>query len=81
MKKQNKYKGVRTMEDLEAALHHTREEIASQGETVRGGLVRVQDFYTPRHLALSGVRKFALDYNLYTIALNAVGALKRLLEK
>ena len=38
MKKQNKYQDVKTMEDLEVALHRTREKIASQGEEVHGGV-------------------------------------------
>jgi len=81
MKKPNRFGDVRTLEDLDAALRNTREEIAAQGETVRDGLVHVQEYYTPRHLALSGWQRFALENNLYTIALNAVGALKRLLQK
>jgi len=81
MEKTNKYQDVRTMEDLEAALHHTREAIAVQGKTVRDNLVQVQEYYTPRHMALNIARKFALDHHLYTIAINAVSGLKSLLRK
>jgi len=81
MEKTNKYRNVRTMEDLDAALHHTREAIATQGETVRDNLVQVREYYTPKHLALNAVRKFALDNHLYTIAINAVSGLKRLFQK
>lgn len=81
MEKTNKYQDVRTMEDLEAALRRTREAIDTQGKTVRDNLVQVQEYYTPRHLALNAVRKFALDTHLYAIALNAVTGLKRLLQK
>lgn len=81
MKKQNKYQDVKTLEDLETALHRTREKIASQGEEVHGGLVRVQEYYTPRNLALQGVKKFAWEHNLFVIALEAVAGLKKLLQK
>ena len=81
MKKQNKYQDVKTMEDLEAALHSTREQIAAQGEVVHGGLTRVQEFYTPRNLALQGVKRFAWEHNLFVIGLNAVRGLKKLLQK
>jgi hypothetical protein len=81
MKKQNKYQDVKTMEDLEVALHSTREPIAAQGEEVHGGLVRVQEYYTPRNLALQGVKRFAWEHNLFVIGLNAVRGLKKLLQK
>ena len=81
MKKQNKYQDIKTLEELEAALQGTREQIAAQGETVRSRLVQVQDFYTPRHLAQSGLQKFALNNHLYTVAINAVNGLKKLLQK
>ena len=81
MKKQNKYQDVKTMDDLEAALHSTREQIAAQGKEVHGGLTRVQEFYTPRNLALQGVRKTALNVNFYTRALFLVRALKKRLQK
>ena len=81
MKQQNKFQDVKTMEDLEAALHRTREKIASQGEEVHGGLVRVQEYYTPRNLALQSVKKFAWDRNLFVIALEVVRALKKKLQK
>ena len=81
MKKQNKYQDVKTLEDLEAALHSTREQIAAQGKEVHGGLTQVQEFYTPRNLVLQGVKRFAWEHNLFVIGLNAVRGLKKLLQK
>jgi hypothetical protein len=82
MKKQNNpYQGIQTLEELDAAIHETRERIASQGETVRSSFLQVQEFYTPRHMAVSSLQKFALDHHLYTIAINAVTDLKHLLKK
>ena len=56
-------------------------KIEAKGESVQTGLTQVQEFYTPRNIALNGVRRFALDHHLYTIGINAVRSLRRLLEK
>ncbi len=80
-KKKNNYLEIKTLDELSAAIHSNRARIEAKGESVQTGLTHVQDFYTPRNLALSGVRKFALDHHLYTIGINAVRSLRRLLEK
>jgi hypothetical protein len=80
-KKKNNYLEIKTLDELSAAIHGNRARIEAKGESVQTGLTHVQDFYTPRNLALSGVRKFALDHHLYTIGINAVRSLRRLLEK
>jgi hypothetical protein len=80
-KKKNNYLDIKTLDELSAAIHGNRARIEAKGESVQTGLTHVQDFYTPRSLALSGVRKFALDHHLYTIGINAVRSLRRLLEK
>ena len=80
-KKKNNYLEIKTLDELSAAIHGNRARIEAKGESVQTGLTNVQDFYTPRNLALSGVRKFALDHHLYTIGINAVRSLRRLLEK
>ena len=80
-KKKNNYMEIKTLDELSAAIHGNRARIEAKGESVQTGLTNVQDFYTPRNLALSGVRKFALDHHLYTIGINAVRSLRRLLEK
>ena len=72
---------IKTLDELSAAIHGNRARIEAKGESVQTGLTQVQDFYTPRNLALNGVRKFALDHHLYTIGINAVRSLRRLLEK
>ena len=81
MSKKSKYLGIKTLDELNAAIQGNRALIEAKGESVQTGLTRVQDFYTPRNLALNGVRKFALDHHLYTIGINAVRSLRRLLEK
>jgi len=81
MSKKSKYLDIKTLDELSAAIHGNLALIEAKGESVQTGLTRVQDFYTPRNLALNGVRKFALDHHLYTIGINAVRSLRRLLEK
>ena len=81
MSKKSNYLDIKTLDELSAAIHGNRALIEAKGESVQTGLTRVQDFYTPRNLALNGVRKFALDPPLYTIGINAVRSLRRLLEK
>ena len=80
-KKKSKYQDIKTLDELNDAIHGNRAMIEAKGESVQTGLTQVQNFYTPRNLALSGVRRFALDHNLYTIGINAVRSLRRLLEK
>ena len=53
----------------------------SKGEAVQSNLANVQGFYTPRNLALQGVRRTALNMNFYARALFVVRALKKRLEK
>ena len=81
MSKKNSYLDIKTLDELSAAIHGNRARIEAKGESLQTGLTLVQDFYTPRNIALNGVRKFALDHHLYTIGINAVRSLRRLLEK
>lgn len=79
--KRTEFLDIRTLEDLDAAIHRTRERIQAQGESVHDGLVEVRGFYTPRNIALQGVKRFAWEHNLFVIGLNAVRSLKNLLQK
>ena len=81
MNKKNNYLDIKTLDELNAAIHSNHARIEAKGESVQTGLTRVQDFYTPRNIALNGVRRFALNHHLYTIGINAVRSLRRLLEK
>lgn len=81
MSKKSNYLDIKTLDELSAAIHHNHARLEAKGESVQTGLTRVQDFYTPQNLALQGVRKFALDHHLYTIGINAVRSIRRLLEK
>ena len=81
MSKKNNYLDIKTLEELSAAIHSNHARIEAKSESVQTGLTRVQDFYTQQNLALNGVRRFALDHHLYTIGINAVRSLRRLLEK
>ena len=81
MSKKSKYLEIKTLDELSAAIHSNHARIEAKSESVQTGMTRVQAFYTPRNLALSGVQKFALDHHLYTIGINAVRSLRRLLEK
>jgi hypothetical protein len=80
-KQKNSYQDIKTLDELSAAIHGNRARIEAKGESVQTGLTHIQDFYTPRNLALNGVRRFALNHHLYTIGINAVRSLRRLLEK
>jgi hypothetical protein len=80
-RKNSKYLDIKTLDELSAAIHGNRARIEAKGESVQTGLTHIQDFYTPRNLALNGVRRFALNHHLYTIGINAVRSLRRLLEK
>ena len=79
--KKNNYQDIKTLDELSAAIHGNRAKIEAKSESVLTGLTQVQEFYTPRNIALNGVRRFALDHHLYTIGINAVRSLRRLLEK
>lgn len=81
MKKNNSYQDIKTMDDLHAAIRANRSRIKAQGEDVHTSLSRVQGFYTPQNLTVQAVRKFAFDHRFYTIAINAVVGLKKLLKK
>lgn len=81
MSKKNNYLDIKTLDELNAAIHNNHARIEAKGESVQTGLTRVQDFYTPQNLALNGVRRFALNHHLYTIGINAVRSLRKLLEK
>ena len=80
-KQKNNYLDIKTLDELSAAIHANRAKIEAKGESVQTGLTQVQEFYTPQNIALNGVRRFALDHHLYTIGINAVRSLRRLLEK
>ena len=81
MKPKNKYLEVKTLDDLTAELQRCRQQIASQGESVQQSLGQVHTFYTPQRVALSAFQRFALDNHLYTIGINAVRGLRKLLQK
>ncbi len=80
MTKRSKYQDIRTLEELNAAIHANHALIEAKGSAVGTSFGQVQRFYTPQNLALHGVRKFAWDRGLYTIGLNAVRGLKNLLK-
>ena len=75
------YKDIRTLDDLSAAISANKARIENKGQAVRSSLTSVQDFYTPRNMALQGVRRAALNVNFYTRALFLVRALKKKLQK
>ncbi|MBQ3438387.1 MAG: hypothetical protein IJG35_00205 [Bacteroidales bacterium] len=79
--KKREYQDIKTLDQLNEAIRHSRQRLESQGLTVRENLEQVQQFYTPQHVALSALQRFALDNHLYTIAINAVRGLKNLLKK
>ncbi|MBR1793997.1 MAG: hypothetical protein IJ755_01690 [Bacteroidales bacterium] len=79
--KKREYQDIKTLDQLNEAIHHSKQRIESQGVTVREDFEQVQQFYTPQHVALSALQRFALDNHLYTIAINAVRGLKNLLKK
>jgi len=79
--KKREYQDIKTLDQLNEAIRHSKQRIESQGLTVRENLEQVQQFYTPQHVALSALQRFALDNHLYTIAINAVRGLKNLLKK
>ena len=75
------YREIKTLDELTEAIHRCHARIESKEQAVQQRFADVQGFYTPQNLALQGVRKFALDHHLYTIGINAVRSLRRLLEK
>ena len=80
MTTKSKYQKIKTLEQLNTAIHENRARIAAQGSAVGNSFGEVQGFYTPQNLAIHGVRKFAWDRGLYTLGLNAVRGLKNLLK-
>ncbi|MBQ9193849.1 MAG: hypothetical protein IJ156_09045 [Bacteroidales bacterium] len=79
MKKSN-YQNIKTLDELNEAIHRNKQRTASQGLTVRDSFEQVQGFYTPQHIAWSAFQRFALEHRLYTIAINAVSGLRKLLK-
>jgi hypothetical protein len=79
--KKREYQDIKTLDQLNEAIRRSKQRIESQGVTVREDFEQVQQFYTPQHVALSALQRFALDNHLYTIAINAVRGLKNLLKK
>jgi hypothetical protein len=77
----NDYKDIKTVEDLTEAIHRSRARVEAQGEAVQRRLSEVQGFYTPRNMALQGVRRTALNVDFYARALFLVRALKKRLQK
>jgi hypothetical protein len=75
------YKDIRTMDELTAAISENKARINAQGESVHTNLTTVQGFYTPKNMALQGVRRAALNINFYTNALALVRTLKKRLSK
>ena len=75
------YRNIKTLDELTEAHHQSRIRIEEKGKAVQQHLAGAQDFYTPRNLALQGVRRTALNVNFYTRALFLVRALKRRLQK
>ena len=75
------YRNIKTLDELTEAHHQSRIRIEEKGKAVQQHLAGAQDFYTPRNLALQGVRRTALNVNFYTRALFLVRALKKRLQK
>ena len=75
------YRNIKTLDELTEAHRQSRQRIEEKGKSVQQRLSGVQEFYTPRNLALQGVRKTALNVNFYTRALLLVRALKKRLQK
>ena len=80
MKKQNNYRDIKTLDELDAVIRQSRARLDARGSAIQNSLVEVQGFYTPRNLAGQALRKFALDHHLYTIAINAVSGLRKLFQ-
>ena len=75
------YRDIKTLDELNEAIHASRTRIESKGEAVHESLTSVQGFYTPQNMALQGVRRAALNVNFYARALFLVRALKKRLQK
>lgn len=75
------YRSIKTLDELKEAHHQSRLLIEEKGKAVQQRLSGAQEFYTPRNLALQGVRKTALNVNFYTRALFLVRTLKKRLKK
>ena len=77
----NDYKDIKTVDDLTKAIHRNHARIEAKGKTVQRSFSDVQGFYTPRNLALQGVRRTALNLDFYARALFLVRSLKKKLQK
>ena len=75
------YRNIKTLDELTEAHHQSRLRIEEKGKAVQQHLSGVQEFYTPRNLALQGVRKTALNVNFFARALFLVRSLKKRLQK
>ena len=75
------YRDIKTLDELNEAIHASHARIESQGKAVHDSLTSVQGFYTPQNMALQGVRRAALNVNFYARALFLVRALKKRLQK
>ena len=75
------YRDIKTLDELQEAIHLSHARIRSKEKAVQQGLSDVQGFYTPQNLALQGVRRTALNLNFYARALFLVRALKKRLQK
>ena len=75
------YREIKTLDELSKAIHESHARIESKGRAVQQGLSNVQGFYTPRNMALQGVRRAALNVNFYARALFLVRSLKKRLQK
>ncbi len=79
--KKLEYQDIKTLDQLNEAIRRSKQRIESQGVTVREDFEQVQQFYSPQQIALSAFQRFALNNHLYTIGINAVRGLRKLLEK
>ena len=81
MKMRSNYQDIKTMDELNGAIHRNRARIEAKSGDVGESFGQLQAFYTPQNLALQGVRKAAFNINFYTTALTLVRALKRQINK
>ena len=80
MKMSSKYRDIRTLDQLDEAIHRNTMRIGAKSEAVGRYFARVQDYYTPQSLVTQGVRKAALSVNFYGTALSVIRFLKRRLK-
>lgn len=75
------YRHIRTLDELSSAIGANKARIGEKGESVHRRFGSVQGFYTPKNIALQGVRRAALNVNFYANALALVRLLKKKLTK